>query len=44
MNPDGEVEPITTNALHLESGSPCFKGEGEENIMRGGGEGLLPPL
>jgi len=35
MNPDGQVEPITSDALHLESGSHCFKEEGggeyEEN-------------
>ena len=43
MNPDGEVEPITTDALHLDSGSPCFKEERDENMMRGGG-GVLPPL
>lgn len=34
MNPDGQVEPITTDALHLESGSPCFKELGDEE---GGG-------
>ena len=34
MNPDGQVESITTDALHLESGSHCFKELGDEE---GGG-------
>jgi hypothetical protein len=44
MNPDGQVEPITTDELHLESGSPYFKEERDENMMRGKGGGVLPPL
>jgi hypothetical protein len=48
MNPDGQVEPITSDALHLESGSHCFKEEGGEKMIRGEGGGgggeLLSPV